>query len=109
MSALREPIQTDPLTRNLGLSVALHVGLVVAFAVWKSSDVEAKKLTPPASQQETHDLYLQLTNLLSTAADDYQAGLTTGDQSLLQSGDQKYNQARILRILIQATLESAGV
>jgi hypothetical protein len=83
--------------------------LASAWVVWRQAAIDAQTLNPPASQQSTHDLYLQLTNLLSTAADEYQAGLDGNDQALLQSGDQKYNQARILRILIDSTLQAAGV
>ena len=41
MTVLREPVQTDPLIRNIWISVALHVGLVAAFALkaaWIPSD-----------------------------------------------------------------------
>lgn len=83
--------------------------LAASFVIWRQADADAQKLNPPASQQSTHDLYLQLTDLLSTAADEYEAGLIGGDSALLQSGDQKYNQARILRILIESTLQASGV
>ncbi len=41
MTALREPVLADPLTRNIWISVALHVGIVITFAVkaaWIPSD-----------------------------------------------------------------------
>ncbi|HKG25224.1 MAG TPA: hypothetical protein VKB09_06210 [Thermomicrobiales bacterium] len=83
--------------------------LLTAWIVWRQADVDAKTLKPPTSQQGTQDLYLQLTGLLATAADEFQNGLVNNDSSLLQSGDTKYAQARLFRILIQSTLEGAGV
>jgi hypothetical protein len=79
------------------------------WVTWRQADADAKGLKPPASQQDTQNLYVQLTGLLAGAADDFQNGLLNGDNSLLQSGNDKYKQAVILVVLVGSTLSAAGV
>jgi hypothetical protein len=77
--------------------------------VWRQAAADATSLAPTTAQQDTQDLYLKLTGLLSSAADDYQNGLLNSDSSLLSSGDTSYGQARILRVVIDSILAKAGV
>jgi hypothetical protein len=83
--------------------------LRVIFDTWRQAAQDAQTLNPPASSKDTNDLYLELTGLLSQAADEYTNGILNNDQSQLQSGDKKYGQAAIERVLIEATLSAAGV
>ncbi|MEA2597733.1 MAG: hypothetical protein QOF01_4202 [Thermomicrobiales bacterium] len=82
--------------------------LLSSWNTWRQADADAKGLKPPAGLQETHDLYLKLTELLASAADDYQNGIANGDSALLEAGDSKYVQARLRRILVESTLAAAG-
>jgi hypothetical protein len=76
------------------------------FSIWCAADQEARQLTPPASQEQTHEIFLEFTGLL--AADDYASGLVNNDQALLAAGDQKYGQASILRPLLDALIGAAS-
>lgn len=79
------------------------------WTIWRQAAANAAALSPADSQQSTHDLYVQMTSLLSSAADDYQSGIVNNDSTLLNAGDTKYGQARGARILIESLLTVAGV
>lgn len=82
--------------------------LIKDWNIWRQAATDATSLNPPSAQMDTNDLYVKLTGLLASAADDYQSGLINSDSSLLESGDSSYTQARILRVLIDSLLTKAG-
>ena len=56
----------------------------------------AQGLSPSERQAEIHELWLSITSLVVSAADDYRLGIDTLDPALLTSGNEKLNQATAL-------------
>lgn len=85
--------------------------LQTVFDTWRQAKIDAESLTPPSSSEATHEIYLEMVDLLSQAADDYLNGIRNDfDEAQIAAGDEKYFQAStILRPLIEALLSGAGV
>jgi hypothetical protein len=99
-------IITDPEFTTDG---ALFDRLVEILVLWSSARVNAQSLDPPADYEDLHRTFTEYAGLLSGASIDLTIGLSSGEQSSIESGGEQLQEAIALQPTIEERLTEAGV
>lgn len=97
---------TDP---DFTTDQALFDRLIEILVLWSSATANARSLDPPADYDDLHQTFTEYAGLLSGASIDLTIGLSSGDQSSIESGGDQLQQAIALQPTIEAQLAEAGV